>query len=537
MRPLLGVSLAVGLIATVVPAGDERPAVRWDARSAEHLLNRAGFGGTPAEIERLVKLGHAGAVETFFPDPKLTPPPEIISEASIHGGLEDPAARHASLVARREGYTAHQPDLIVPLNKFGDWWVERMLRADDPLRDHVTVFWHGHFVSSVKEVGSSAEMIEQIRFLRDNALGSFETLARGIGKTPAMLEYLDNAENVKAHPNENWARELLELFSLGDGNYTEVDIKESARAFTGWSDEEGRFTFRRLDHDFGQKSFLGHVGNLDGDLCVDIVLKQPACGRFVAGKLLWYFEGREPTRERIEEYAQFLRTNDYDVGGMLRRLFLDPAFYRDEVVGTRVQGPVEFLVGSCRRLGLEVPGQLLQNGADMLGQRLFWPPSVKGWEGGMSWITTATLMNRSNVSGAMLGLVDMRSLVFDEEFEREDPAAMQGGASKRDRASRTNGLNHIRVIQEYGWTPPLDLTGLVRGSSARTDAQIARFLVDRLLAVPVEAAMVSGPQAWLAGERAKLGVADGKLVDSDQAEDLLRRFAHLVLSLPEAQLH
>ncbi len=155
----------------------------------------------------------------------------------------------------------------------------------------------------------------------------------------------------------------------------------------------------------------------------------------------------------------------------------------------------------------------------------------------MSWITTATLMNRSNVLGAMLGLVDMRSLVFDEEFERDDPDAMQGGTSKRDRASRTNGLNHIRVIQEYGWTPPLDLAGLVRASSARSDAQIARFLLERLLAVPVDAATLAGPQAWLASEREKLGVADGKLLEPDRSEDLLRRFAHLVLSLPEAQLH
>jgi len=525
---------------------------RWDARAAEHLLNRAGFGGTEAQVARLVALGRERAVESFFPDPSLTPPPDLLPGASLDRGLEEPAERLESIVRRREGFTSHNIEIIVALNKYGDWWLERMVRGDDPLRDHMTIFWHGHFACSIKEVADSQEMIEQMQFLRENALGSFGVLARGIGKTPAMLEYLDNAENVKAHPNENWARELIELFSLGDGNYTEKDIKESARAFTGWTDEESRFTFRRLDHDFGQKTFLGVTGQLDGDLCVDIVLQQPACARFVVGKVLAYFEGVTPAPERVEEYASFLREHDYDTSAFLRRLFLDDEFYRDEVVGARVQGPVEFLVGTCRRLEFDVPGQMLLNGADMLGQRLFWPPSVKGWEGGMSWITTSTLMNRSNVTGAMLGLVDMRSLVFDEEFERDDAAVMGEDASgpgsrgtamaakpvsKRDRASRTNGLNHIRTIQELGWTPDVAVRGLIDDSGAKSDAEIARALLTRILAVTVEDAMVVEPAAWLSREREARGIAAGRILESEHAEDLLRSFAHLVLSLPEAQLH
>lgn len=515
----------------------ERAPVRWDTRAAQHLLNRAGFGGDEAEVQRLVALGREGAVASFFPDPTRTPAADVLPGARLDGGLEDPADRHEFIVRRREDYTAHQIEIIVALNQYGNWWLERMVRGDDPLRDHMTLFWHGHFVSSIKEVANSQEMIEQIQFLRENALGRFDVLARGVGKTPAMLEYLDNAENVKAHPNENWARELMELFSLGDGNYTETDIKESARAFTGWTDEASRFAFHRLEHDFGQKTFLGITGQLDGDQCVDVILQQPACARFVAAKLIAYFEGVPPAAERVEEYARALRESGYDVGALLRRLFQDDEFYRDEVVGMRVQGPVEFLVGTCRRLRFDVPGQMLMNGADMLGQRLFWPPSVKGWEGGLAWITTSTLMNRSNVTGAMLGLVDMRSLVFDEEFERDDPMAMQGGPSKRDRASRTNGLNHIRTIQETGWVPEVDVRGLVAASGARTDAEIARALLTRILAVPVEDAMVTEPAAWLAREREARGIAAGGILESDQAEDLLRRFAHLVLSLPEAQLH
>ncbi|MBL8862459.1 MAG: DUF1800 domain-containing protein [Planctomycetes bacterium] len=513
------------------------PIARWDARLAEHLLNRAGFGGDPAEVARLAALGREAAVASFFPDPRLTPSPHVLPGASLPGGLEDPAGRHEFVTRRRENFTGHQIEIIVALNKYGDWWLERMIRGEDPLRDHMTIFWHGHFATSIKEVGNSQEMIEQVRFLRANALESFRTLAHGIGKTPAMLEYLDNAENVKAHPNENWARELLELFSLGDGNYTEKDIKEAARAFTGWTDRESRFVFDRLVHDFGQKSFLGVTGQLDGDQCVDVVLEQPACARFIAGKLLHYFEGQEPDPERVEDYARFLREQDYAVGALLRRLFLDDAFYRDEILGARVQGPVEFLVGTCRRLGFEVPGQVLLNGADMLGQRLFWPPSVKGWEGGMSWITTATLMNRSNVTGAMLGLVEMTSLVVDEEFEPGLLTMTDSGRRRTDRVSRTNGLNHIRTIQERGWTPHIDLVALVRAAGARSDREIARVLMDRVLAVPLEEPMVAEPAAWLGREREARGVPAEGLLDSPEAEDLLRRFAHLVLSLPEAQLH
>jgi hypothetical protein len=195
------------------------------------------------------------------------------------------------------------------------------------------------------------------------------------------------------------------------------------------------------------------------------------------------------------------------------------------------------LVGCCRKLQLEVPGQMLFNGADVLGQRLFWPPSVKGWEQGMAWITTASLMNRSNVVGVMLGLVDVQSLVYDEEFE---PAAgMEAGLAglRKERQSRTNGLNHIRVIQEYGWQPSLDLAGRVRAAGARSDREIAALLTRELLSIPVEPAMVDGPAAWLARERAALGIADGGVLDARDAEGLLRRLAHLILSLPEAQLH
>ncbi|MGH8311468.1 MAG: DUF1800 domain-containing protein, partial [Steroidobacteraceae bacterium] len=347
-----------------------------------------------------------------------------------------------------------------------------MIESDDPLRDRMTVFWHGHFCSSVKEVASSQDMINQIQFLRGHALGRFEALVRGIGRDPAMLRYLNNDNNVKDHPNENWARELMELFSLGDGNYTETDIKQAARAFTGWSRDltgSGSFEYKRTDHDFGGKRVLSVDGNLDGDHVIDIVLEQPACGRFLARKILAYLEGVPPTQERVDDYADFLRKNSYDFGKMLRRLFRDPQFYRDEVVGSRVTAPVEYLVGAARRLEIDPPGQMVLNAGDVLGQRLFWPPSVKGWEEGMAWITTATMMQRSNMIGVMVGLVDVRELLHDEQFAG-DAATMRG---KPERTSRTNGFNQLRYIQQMGWQPKLSLVERARNAGKTDDDQIA----------------------------------------------------------------
>ena len=431
-----------------------------------------------------------------------------------------------------------------------------MIRADDPLRDHMTVFWHGHFVSSIKEVARAQKMITQIQFLRDNALGPFETLMRGIGRDPAMLVYLNNDSNVKDHPNENWSRELMELFSLGDGNYTEDDIKQASRAFTGWSEEDGRFVNHRLEHDFGQKTVLGESGNFDGDDVITILLKQPACGRFLAKKLITYFEGVAPSAERTEDYAAFLRNNDYHIGKLLRRLFKDPAFYRDEVVGTRVSGPIEYLVGMARRLQVDPPGQMVITSGSVLGQRLFWPPSVKGWDGGMNWITTASLMHRSNMAGVMLGLVQVDRLMTDDEFDEgakmseapamqssaNDPNAMSSDATSKDKKkpkSRSGAFNALDYIQETGWQPDLSLRSRLKSVAARaSDAAIVQNLLGELLAVAPASGTESDLVRFLHDEREKTGVAEGALLDdAEVGETLLRRLAHLILSLPEAQLN
>ncbi len=529
--------LCAALAAISVPGIPIEPHSRaeWDTAHARHLLNRAGFGGSAEEIAKFVAMGEDQAIESLFPDPSKTPPPIVLGRASLPGDLVDPVEGLATIEDRRQGYVRLLPDLIATLNRFGDWWTDRMVAADDPVRDHMTIFWHGHFVSSVKEVGNPYAIIEQIRFLRANALGPFDVLVRGIGRDGAMLRYLNNDTNVKEHANENWARELMELFSLGDGNYTEQDIRESARAFTGWSQESSHFVYHRLDHDFGQKTFLGHTGNFDGDQVISVILRQPACGRFIAKKIITYFEGVPPTAERAEEYAAFLRSNEYDVGKMLKRLFHDPAFYREEVMNDRVSGPIEYLVGSARRLEVLPPSQLVLAGGDMLGQKLFWPPSVKGWDGGMTWVTTGAMMHRSNVIGALLGVVDTEKLASTAD------ASMEGGGARVSKKlpQAGTGLGLLGFIQMSGWQPALALrTELAPLGDKPDDAAIAGKLVERLLAVPADAPVVQGVAAYLKSEREAAGIKEGELLAAgERSEPILRRTAHLILSLPEAQLN
>ncbi|MFN9787888.1 MAG: DUF1800 family protein [Planctomycetia bacterium] len=526
------------VVAAPAAATAEAPRVEWNLRNAEHLLNRAAFGATSDEAHAAVARGMQATIEALFPADAKVPRPEILGRRDLPLDLERPETRLRNVEGRREGLSRLQPDLISPLNMWGDWWIERMRKSEDPLRERMTIFWHGHFVSSVKEVGDAHEMIEQLTFLRENALGDFATLLRGIGRTPAMLAYLNNDENVKEHPNENWARELFELFSLGDGNYTEDDIKQAARAFTGWTDKEGRFLFDRIVHDYGAKQVLGRAGALDGDMVVDLALEQEACARFMSAKLLHHFEGAPAPEARVAEYAAFLRANELRIDKFLRRLFADPAFYREEVVGRRVAPPIEWLVGNARRLDLSAPGQMVLNMGDVLGQRLFWPPSVKGWEPDMAWITTATMMYRSNMAGIMLGLVSVQDLIRDAEFDERSMGdePMMAAAKK----SRSNGLNQLAYIQDAGWKPGLSLVPRAKAALAVGDARLAAWLSVELLAVevPLDSGVRDSIAAFLARERREAGIEmETALLDHPQAEAVLRRAAHFVLSLPESQLN
>ena len=533
------------------------PAPAWDARAVEHLLNRAGFGARPEEIQAAIAKGRAAVVEElldrridvepFFVEKLVPPDPKEMSDLT-------PEQRGQKQQEFRQKDRAQ-------LNEFTAWWFERLASGEDPLQERMVLFWHGFFTSSYDDVMRGTLLIRQNQLQREMALGSYAELLGAIIRDPAMLVYLDNNVNRKKNPNENLARELLELFSLGVGNYTEKDVQEAARALTGRGiSRDGEYEFHPGQHDRGRKIVFGTAGMLDGEGLVALILKQDACPRWVAGKLITYFEGVPPGAERLAAYAAFLKENQYEIRPFLRKLFLDPAFYRDEVLAARVASPIDFLVGISHRLGTRVPATVLAGGSAVLGQRLFFPPSVKGWDEGEPWITTSTLMQRGNLAGIVLGVVRVQDVLARDPLElgMSARASSESGAqpaaeppkaaaeAPRDRAAGAgNGsrrgaaplVQALRRIEAAGWKPNYNFTARMQRAGAKTDAEIADRMLDDLLAIPAPTETRARMLAFLARERGELEAEDGALLaKGTEAEKVLRRLAHLILSLPEAQL-
>lgn len=283
-------------------------------------------------------------------------------------------------------------------------WLYRMLSTPDPLTEKLTLFLHGHFATSATKVEKLHLMLEQNDLLRAKSRGRFEDLVRAISRDPAMLIWLDSTSNRRIRPNENYARELMELFCLGVGNYTEQDVKEVARAFTGWEVLGEKFVFNGPQHDRGVKSFLGRSGNFDGDDAIKIILEQPAAPRFIARKLIRFFVVEEPppSDDLIEPIARQLRDHDFEVGPAVRTMLASNLFFSDLAIGRKVRSPVELGVGLLCCLGATTNLVQLGQGIAELGQSLFYPPNVKGWDGGRAWINSSTLLGRANLVRQMM---------------------------------------------------------------------------------------------------------------------------------------
>ncbi len=566
--------------------GEFHGPAQWTEREVEHLLNRAAFGARGAEIRAWAKRTPAELVEDLLQseddhDPFYVATPRVSRDLlrSLAPGAKRALAERLREADRRQ------------FHAFVSWWFDRMLRGPDPLRERMTLFWHGFFTSSMDVVKRSSSMIRQNELLRDHALESYATTLRAILRDPAMLVYLDNDESRKEHPNENLARELLELFTLGEGNYSERDVSEAARALTGRTVDRGEYVFDVEGFDGGTKRVFGRTGRIGGNQLADLILANPACSRWVSGRLIEWFEGVKPSPERVQSYADVLVESEYQMRPFLRRLFLDPEFYRAEVMGARVSSPVEYMVGTARRLGIEPPPALLAAGARMLGQALLEPPSVKGWEEGLAWITTSSLMLRGNLAGAMLGVVDpelvaqseadealemaeesepsmeessmaMVAMAEDEDrfleeamFDEETPEMIVGDemdaleppaplSEREERAfekelggTRGSFPRVVRVLEKIGYVPNLNLTARLSRTTARSDREIVIVLAEELLAIEPPVETLARLARDLARERELLDVPEGELLSGRvDPEPLLRRLAHLVLSLPEAQL-
>jgi uncharacterized protein (DUF1800 family) len=340
----------------------------WDRAAAAHLLRRAGFGATPEELEQALDSGWEATLARLFEervDPAL--------EESIRPllGTEDPGWLQA-------------------------WWLALMLSGGAPLRERMVLVWHDHFACSNDKVNDPRLMHRQNELFRRGGLGDFRQLLHGLAHDPAMLVFLDGNTNLRGHPNENFARELFELFALGLGHYTERDVQEAARAFSGWGSEGCAFVVRPEQHDDGQKTILGQSGPFDGDDVVELVLAQPACARHVARVLLQAFVAPAPESAWIEALAGILVASGWHVGRALEALLSSELFFSGRARRSRIAGPVELLCVAARTLGASVPPRLCAQLANDMGQALFRPPSVKGWDGGRAWINAGSWIARHN---------------------------------------------------------------------------------------------------------------------------------------------
>ena len=585
----------------------------WSYARAAHLLERAGFGGTPGEIEALASMTPAQAVSRLVDyqsiDDSALPPfresgiwndemlADLADGLTFGEGLAR-ARRRGSLYGvepRESGVRPYQP--IVDINYYrnyatrhewlraANWWAERMMLTPRPLEEKMALFWHGHFATEQEKVRDYRLLLDQIAMLRANATGNFRDLLLGISRDPAMLIYLDNRKNVVGHANENYAREIMELFGLGVGNYTEEDIKEAARAFTGWRNSGRRFVDDRELHDDGSKTVLGRTGNWDGEDVVDILLDQEVCARFIAGKLYRFLVREELDAGLEAQLASVLRDGGYELEPLLRTIFLSRDFYAAPSYASRIKSPVEFLVSTYRKLGLErIPGSIyFPLVSAQLGQALGNPPNVAGWDGGRSWINPSTLIERGNVIGYLLfperqgeayryGPFEARYQRYQfapiEAYERDRVAALgspttaavmeesgtgmaaEGTSDGKMMAAPSaaminqtpqydlplgvyNGMNRaFRTVLPVDQSPAeLALTSMLSGAGVTTPAEAVDYLSARFLRVALDSTDRRTMAEFLyarAGEELDFTAAG--------LERDLRELLHLILSTPEYQL-
>jgi len=382
------------------------PPSRWSPEAAAHLLNRAGFGGSPDDIAALHARGFEAAISALVdvpapespePVPDWAKPGETFALRRELRAMDEEKRRMRLMEKRKED----QKHLIAIRGE----WLERMRSGPDPLREKMTLFWHGHFSVSAEQVRSPYLLWQQNCTLRAHGLGQFGALTKTVARDPAMLIYLDTVQSRPGRPNENFARELMELFTLGEGHYSEADIRESARAFVGYRIDPATESFRlvRMQQDSGTKSFLGKTGLLDGDGVIDRILEQPECARFIARKIWVFLAGENPSEPLVEALATDFRRSGYSIRPLLRRILQSAEFYAPANIRSQIKSPAQWMVQTARSLEMPLPPALFAaNAMRQMGQLLFAPPSVKGWDGGRAWISTSTLLIRYNLANALL---------------------------------------------------------------------------------------------------------------------------------------
>jgi uncharacterized protein (DUF1800 family) len=500
----------------------------WNLKWAGHLYRRAAFGATPHELRDAVKQGY------------------IVTIRRLLDGDLNTVPAWEKLLADLGEKTALQNNAI----QLRGWWLYGVLNTPHPLQEKMVLFWHDHFATSIAKVQRPLLMCRQNVLLRRHALRNFGSLLLEISRDPAMLYWLDSNSNVKGRPNENYARELFELFSLGVGNYSEADIREAARAFTGWAVNGDAYEFDDTLHDSGPKTVLGQRGSWNGDDIVRIVLEQPVAARFLVRKFYRYFitENASPPDSLLQPLAEAFRKSDYDIASVIRIMLSSQHFFSAYAYRQRIKDPVEFAVGALRAAwdtstddsASIAPGMLVSS-LEVMGQELFAPPNVKGWPGGRSWLNTATVLARHNytqriTAGHLDGSPSDRvaSVAPPVNTQAEEVApkatAMMAAAHTGPIAATTLLPALVPPPPRVQDSPPppvqRDIAALVRRENKTAPDQIVSLLLDLLLQNDIPAA---------ARDRLIAFLADGP--PGEQAFNRrVRETAHAIMTMPEYQL-
>ena len=431
------------------------------SQQVRHLLVRTGFAPTQAEVDAISGKNAQRVVADLIAQAQaaqpLHAPPDFVSQP--------PPTPLGLLKSKDEQQAARQQQLREGV-EFKAWWMREMLETPSPLAERLVLFWHNHFATSQQKVIRSQAMWRQQQLFRSNVLGSFSTLLHGVAKDPAMLVYLDGANSRREAPNENFAREVMELFTLGEatqgGGYTEQDIKEVARAFTGWSVERDDFSFkfRRPTHDAGSKTVLGRSGLFDGDDVLDILLAQPACSQFIINKLWKEFVSPTPDAKEVKRIAQRFAANNHAIATALADLLTTDAFWAESNRGSLIKSPVDLVVGTVRQFAFsysDVMPFVLKTA--QLGQNLLMPPNVKGWPGYTDWINATTLLERKRFTEQLFRSVELRA--------DGKPMDMLRPAELKRKELRTEMSNQMRndVRAE-----------IMQGNNAKANLQTMRLL-------------------------------------------------------------
>ncbi len=421
-------------------------------RKIQHLFSRAAFGISPQELEKRKKQSPVEAVEELFRESERFTDLQAVSLEQMEA-MSPHDKKNLNEEERKKSRELRRKS-IQDLNLT---WLEKLWKDPARLRERMTFFWHGHFACRL-EAPLALQDLNNIH--RRDALGSFREMLMDVSKSAAMLQFLNNQQNKKMHPNENFAREVMELFTLGRGNYTEQDIKEGARAFTGWSFEmsSGQFVFKTNQHDDAEKSFLGKTGNFKGEDILEILLEQKETALYVSRKLYRFFVNDREDQGQIKELADVFYNSGYRIDTVMKHMFSSDWFYSQENIGAKIKSPVDLLVGLNRLIPITYDnkdGLLLFQRS--LGQALFYPPNVSGWAGGKSWIDSSSLMFRLKTPSLLVNEGHIDIIPKDDLLDGK-PATMNDSMKKEELAGKKKKFNPKADWKEF-------LAGFAEGAS------------------------------------------------------------------------